>query len=776
MNNFAFSQQNPGVLYFNERLQNKLKIIFQKPLTVVEAPKGYGKTVAVLEFLRTESLLGGRSAWTQVAGNDENAFWRSLCKAVATAFPQEAGLAQALLAVGYPYDLARVQVTCELFRQVKITQRIVLVVDDYHLLPGREFGILCESLAVSGPKGLHIVLITRNQYHSSKSGSPPQSFFGYVGREVLALTSEEIAIYYAQCGVELSNEEADDLYRLTAGWISALYLYLLRYLNHGSIEHPEDLYSLVEQEVYAPLPQEAKDLLFTLCPVESFSLEQAIFLDSGEETESILQDLLQKNSFIAYDESSRTFAVHSILRSFLKERFGRLPVSQQRALSRRSGDWHMSQNEIFPAVAAYYAAGDYEKFLQILEANMTNTMVAESPHLFVRFFKTCPEEILDRHIGAKFKYAVAASSVADFPVFYECLAWLTEKCANLPEDDPESAMWRGELHVLSVLAEYNDLEAMTEHCRKANALLKGPSRLYDAQSTWSFGSPSVLFMFYRESGKLWEEITQLRESLPLYHNMISGHGAGCDYSMEAEALYGRGDFDAAEAACVKAWALGVQYEQLEVQICVAFVRMRLALAQGHWPEVERLLGETRDLIKRGRDYCFLHVVDLCKGAVYAFLGLPGLIPEWMKAEDSGKNKERLHIFACGSYYVVHGKAMLLAGEYAKVIELFESLLLDKHMFRHRLFEIFARLYLAAAYQGLGDAEASARELRRALKIALPDQAYMPFFENSDLAYPLLCAEAQSGVLKDEVAPVIELCEGWLKSARDIRERYFSSKG
>lgn len=46
---------NTNKLYFTEPLTESLNAIIKFPLTIVEAPMGYGKTVAVREFLRGQN-------------------------------------------------------------------------------------------------------------------------------------------------------------------------------------------------------------------------------------------------------------------------------------------------------------------------------------------------------------------------------------------------------------------------------------------------------------------------------------------------------------------------------------------------------------------------------------------------------------------------------------------------------------------------------------------------------------------------------------------------
>lgn len=56
---------NTAALYFTERLRKSLEAIAASPLTLVEAPMGYGKTVAVREYLRGR---GTRTIWISVPG------------------------------------------------------------------------------------------------------------------------------------------------------------------------------------------------------------------------------------------------------------------------------------------------------------------------------------------------------------------------------------------------------------------------------------------------------------------------------------------------------------------------------------------------------------------------------------------------------------------------------------------------------------------------------------------------------------------------------------
>ena len=95
---------NTAVLYFSSRLHQALEGIFSRPLTLIEAPMGYGKTVAARDVLGKREI---RLVWTSVLGNSEDAFWRDFCRALRRSFPQAQDTLESLLRLGSSRDAVR---------------------------------------------------------------------------------------------------------------------------------------------------------------------------------------------------------------------------------------------------------------------------------------------------------------------------------------------------------------------------------------------------------------------------------------------------------------------------------------------------------------------------------------------------------------------------------------------------------------------------------------------------------------------------------------------
>ena len=63
---------NTKNLYFSERLSDTMNGILDHPLTIIEAPMGYGKTTAVREYL---NKAGVNVLWQRVYDDLTSNFW-----------------------------------------------------------------------------------------------------------------------------------------------------------------------------------------------------------------------------------------------------------------------------------------------------------------------------------------------------------------------------------------------------------------------------------------------------------------------------------------------------------------------------------------------------------------------------------------------------------------------------------------------------------------------------------------------------------------------------
>lgn len=113
---------------------------------------------------------------------------------------------------------------------------------------------------------------------------------------------------------------------------------------------------------------------------------------------------------------------------------------------------------------------------------------------------------------------------------------------------------------------------------------------------WTFGSPSVLMMFYRAPGKLASELAEMDECMPHYYRITDGHGQGAETIMRAEALFCRGRFTDAHIELERAYAQIRDNGQENMALCCDFLAWRLSLCAEVEPELT--LEERREALLR----------------------------------------------------------------------------------------------------------------------------------------------------------------------------------
>jgi len=85
-------------LFFSERITEALNGIFDHPLTIVEAPMGYGKTTAVREYL---NKAGVNLLWQRVYDSSTNNFWNGFARLFRELDDYRS---QSLVQLGFPDD------------------------------------------------------------------------------------------------------------------------------------------------------------------------------------------------------------------------------------------------------------------------------------------------------------------------------------------------------------------------------------------------------------------------------------------------------------------------------------------------------------------------------------------------------------------------------------------------------------------------------------------------------------------------------------------------
>ncbi len=743
-----------------------MKQLSDYPCTLVEAPMGYGKTTAVRECLKNTNAY---VLWQTIFDGSTKCFWTGFC-GLLREFDVECSLS--LEQLGFPDDSVSRQEALRIISAIDFPKRTVLVIDDYHVVECAELNDLIEFLVRNETPDFSIVLTLRYTSLQNLDELKLKGYLNHVTKQNFEFDTKEIKAYYKVCGISLTDSEADKLYALTEGWISALYLMMLNFMNEGNFGDTRNIYMLVEKAIYIQLSDEIKEFLQTICLFDNFSLGQAVHMWQKENSEKLLAEIISMNTLIKFDDRTRTYQIHNIFTKLLMEKFESRPKIDKKHIYEKAAHWYMKSGDYYTAMRYFHISEDFDSLMSVVEHDKGHCFYNDSKAVFIQYFEECPDQIRNRHPIAQLIYAINLFMFNEIDLFEKACRDFSISIQNNDCLDSECLnTLLGEFELLQTITAYNDIANMLDHVRKADALLKQPDTFIDTKEAWTFGSPSVLYMFYRETGKLETEVLTLKEALPCYSKLTNGHGKGGEYVMEAEWYFNRGDIQNAEIIAHKAMYEANRFEQYDITICATFLQARIALFKGDYPFIHNITHDLHEQLAQKRQYAFIHTIDLCFAFIYGGLRMNQKIPHWI--ENGDFESSRLFFPAMAFMNIVYGRALLAGGEYTKLLGIAEQFIGISSVFPNLLGHIYTSVYMAAANEQLFRRKDALTALRQALDIAAPDKVYMPFVENCDYIKPLLELLFNKNLYCEDISRILELYNYYQKSVEQIRRELFA---
>ena len=190
-------------------------------LTVVSAPAGYGKSTLLAEWFADDPT----TAWLSLDRRDNDAarFWTYVVAALRTVDPDVGAVSLPMLRS--PETTTEVAVTTLLNELNAVTDDVVLVLDDYHLVDSLEIQDAMTFFLEHLPPRIRLVVAGRADPPWPLATLRARGDLLDVRAADLRFTSDEAAIYLNDTmGLTLDAADIDAIEDRTEGWIAALQL------------------------------------------------------------------------------------------------------------------------------------------------------------------------------------------------------------------------------------------------------------------------------------------------------------------------------------------------------------------------------------------------------------------------------------------------------------------------------------------------------------------------------------------------------------------------
>jgi LuxR family maltose regulon positive regulatory protein len=441
-----------------------------RPLTLVSAPAGYGKSILVSSWLNTCER---PSAWLSLdeSLDDLGVFLAYFVAAIQTVFPSALQRTQTLLTA---VKLPPIGVlTGSLINELdELDRDFIVVLEDYHAIHRQEIHDLLTALLQPPAKHMHLVLLTRKDPPLPQSVLLARNQMTEVRLTDLRFSADETAAFMRNAlASPLPHEAIAALAENTEGWITSLRLasLALRYAPDANsrvaelqaLERNRNLTDYLMSEVLSHAPPAIADFLLNTAILGRMCgpLCEALLGrdDLVVSYQTYLEWLEQNNLFtVTLDNERRWYRYHHLFRGFLQARLKRRRDAAEIAqLHARAGAWFARQGLLEEALQHALLGHETPAAISMIAEHRHALMDSEQWQLHERILHMFPVETVAENPDLILMAAwiarmegSAAANVLDLVDRAESLA------AQMPEQPEHAVHLRGEIDVLRALLAY----------------------------------------------------------------------------------------------------------------------------------------------------------------------------------------------------------------------------------------------------------------------------------------------------------------------------------
>ncbi|HXR66542.1 MAG TPA: AAA family ATPase, partial [Ktedonobacteraceae bacterium] len=418
-----FPPHLPATLVVRERLLAALDTALSRPLTLLSASAGWGKTTLLSAWAHRHQEA---VAWLSLEAldNDPTRFWTSLIAALRKCWPELGERASALLRVPGSLSTGLTTLLNELADRSAETSPILLILDDYHMIDEPTIHTSLTFWLEHLPSHVHLLLASRVDPDLPLSRFRARGHLGEIRDTDLRFTQAETDRFLTQSmGLALSESEVALLEDRTEGWIASLHLAALMLQKQTDLSasvhrfsgNQRSVLDYLREEVFTSLSAELQMFLLQTSWMNPLSASLCDAITGREDSHRLLEQVERANLFLQpLDESRQWYRYHALWSQAMQhEARLRLGAVTLRSLSSKASRWYEQQQLLPEAIEATLACEEFSRAVILIERYTAPKGFAKEYHLIRSWLRRMPEEVLQAQPELCFLYAVTLMSTTD---------------------------------------------------------------------------------------------------------------------------------------------------------------------------------------------------------------------------------------------------------------------------------------------------------------------------------------------------------------------------
>jgi len=615
-----------------QRLNHLFVEAVKFPLVVVCAGSGYGKTSAVLDFLKDYQAA---TIWVQLSELDNvgTRFWDNC---VNTIEQINAPFAVAAAKLGFPNTTDKLkQYQSLLSEHIEKKQRI-LVMDDFHFIKDSSvIRFLEECIFHNLPAGTSIFLLTRSSPHINIASMISKDYIFNINENNLRFSENELAQYFRQMNINLYQENLREIMQDTEGWAFAINLIARSFQKApgygGYVRNAmkTNIFYLMETELWNNIPHKIQEFLIRLSLIEHLSFDLISILANG--SKEIITEIENLNAYIRRDNYINAYLIHPLFLEFLGKKQDILTEQQKHDTYTIAGAWCNNNGFKIDALFYYEKTGNYEAIASILYA-----LPVQIPHDIAKFAESILDKAPEKAFLTAERLAVMHVSACMCHGLFEKSVRLIQHYETIFLKLPKNNLFKhktlsdlyycwGYLRLFMCLTDgIFDFDLYFE---KFNKYCSRP--IETGKFNNHYLGPWINGVGTSKKGAIQDFIDSLTRTLEIQSQYFNGIKTGEEELARGELKFYQGDFHSAEVLILQALEQARENSQFEVMHRALFYSLRLSLAHGNFTGAENSLKEMKEQLKESEYINRYANYDISQCWYYCVLGLPEKAPDWL---------------------------------------------------------------------------------------------------------------------------------------------------
>jgi LuxR family transcriptional regulator, maltose regulon positive regulatory protein len=511
----------PSGFVLRPRISRAFESGLAKPLTIVSAGPGWGKTLAAAAWAESGRTAASHIAWVSLDDGDSTPFlfWSYVLAALRRtgAVPQDNPLAELVAGPVFDNETTR-RIAHGLSR---LPRPVALVLDDFQEIHDRVVLHSIDALLRHPISQLRVVLITRSDPMLSLHRLRLNSELTEIRAADLAFRGDEAATLFAQHGVNV-NASLTRLLEWTEGWPAGLRLVALS-LQHdssgaqldGITYESRSVADYLATEVLAAQPDELRRFLLHTSISDKLTGDLANAITADDKGEQRLDQLERANAFVVgLGGSGHWYRYHPMMRDMLRHQLSMQEPGVVVGLHRRAAKWFAAHDHPVEAMQHAVSARDWKLLGRLLVTRTGPRLLSADRGAVGRILDQLPEA--DDEDGVAEVYLSRAARSVLRPQFEGLDAHLARAWESLPRIDPDvRPAAQVVLHLLSTLQGriVGDVDAVVSQSANALDVLRGEAVTVSAANDYTIVALNNHGMGLLWSGADKEAERSLREAL-----------------------------------------------------------------------------------------------------------------------------------------------------------------------------------------------------------------------------------------------------------------------